>query len=270
MAVVGLVVLTTASAHARHRRARAHHAHQGAQSLFLAADPHVPLAVVTGAHIDSTPFSNRHCGTRHQWKTLGTHWKALDAWGQPMGVYTAATKDDYDVTGCAELSFAPQLKDDLSHVFVSAGSAWHPSASAEWVVPAAKRASLEALAKATIPDASVPANRVWTQCSSIPTTSRFFHVPGRGDWAIATSNAGWLLARDESRGWAVRSEDHSKTTAHAFECFRPVAVFDMNGDGVPEVVLRSSGGDGWNDVVLSLAGDDRWHIVAVSPGGSTA
>ncbi len=44
----------------------------------------------------------------------------------------------------------------------------------------------------------------------------------------------------------------------------------MNGDGVPEIVLRSSAGDCWNDVVLSLGHDDTWQVVSVSPGGSTA
>jgi hypothetical protein len=261
------LVFASANAHA-HAHARAH-LHARVRSFFLAGDPHVPLAVVTDGRIDDRAFS-RHCGARRRWKTLGTRWKALDAWGRPMGVYTATSKDDYDATECSELSLSPRLANDLTHVFVSVDSAWRPPASAEWAAPAPKRAALASIAKTRIPDTSVPKAEVWTQCTSIRHKSRFFHVPGRGDWAIATSNAGWLVARDDASGWTVRSEDHAPKTPYSAECFRPVAVFDMNGDGVPEIVLRASGGDGWNDVVLALGRDDRWHVVAVSRGGSTA
>ena len=265
--IAASVFFVAASAHA-HTRARARHA---VRSYFLAGDPHVPLAVVRGARIGDGSFSGKHCGARHRWKTLGSRWRALDAWGQPIGVYTATSKDDYDATGCAELSFSPALRDDLSHVLVSVDSAWRAPASAAWAAPPSKRATLAALAAARIADGQVPKNLVWSQCSSIPERARFFHVPGRGDWAIATSNTGWLVARDDAHGWSVRSIDRPATNPHyPSKCFRPVAVFDMNGDGVPEIVLRFSGGDGWQDMVMSLGADDRWSIVSVSPGGSTA
>ena len=246
-------------------RARAH----TARSFFLAGDPHVPLAVVTRDRI--TSISGDHCGARRRWKTLGTRWTALDAWGQPMGVYTATSKDDYDATGCAELSFAPSLAHDLSHVFVSVDSAWRAPASVSWAAPPAKQAALATLAQSTIDDVHVPSDLIWSQCSSIPERTRFFHVPGRGDWAIATSNAGWLVARDDAHGWNVLSHDRPATSPqYPSKCFRPVAVFDMNGDGVPEIVMRFSGGDGWQDLVLALGHDDRWRVTASSRGGSTA
>jgi hypothetical protein len=65
----------------------------------------------------------------------------------------------------------------------------------------------------------------------------------------------------------VTTIDVPQRTAYSGECFRPLAVFDMTGDGVPEIVLRASG---WNDVVLQREPDDTWSIVASSPGGSTA
>src|SRR5258708_5423031 len=128
-------------------------------SFFLAGDPHVPLAVVKDGHIGDDAFSGGGCGARKRWKTIGSRWQALDAWGQPMGVFTATSKDDYEAFGCSELSFSPKLDDDLSHVFVSVDSAWRAPSSVEWDPPPARRASLEALAKRTIPDANVPANQ---------------------------------------------------------------------------------------------------------------
>jgi len=267
-ALLGLVTLLFAgSASARphhHRHARARRAPIG--SWFLAGDPHVPLAIVRGGRLGEA--ATRGCGDRARWKTIGSRWIALDAWGQSMGVYTASSKDDYDVTDCAELSMSPALANDLTHVFVSVDSAWRPSASVEWAAPAAKRASLAAIAKREIDDAGV--TYVWEQCKSITVQTRFFHVPGRGDWAVTTSNAGWLVARDDASGWNVVGHDHVKPTRFASSCFRPVAVFDMDGDGVPEIVMRSSAGDGWNDYVMALGRDDHWHVVASSNGGSTA
>ena len=263
------LLLATTTAHARPAR-HGRRAHASQRSYFLAGDPHVPLAVVSGRRIDDRTITDRRCGSRARWKRLGSRWKALDAWGQPIGVYTAKAKDDYDVTGCAELSFSPALANDLTHVLVSQDSAWRPSASVAWSAPPAQRASLAALAKTSIDDSHVAKSLEYPQCASIPERTRFFHVPGRGDWAVATSNNGWLVARSDPRGWTVRSEDHSRTTSYSTGCFRPVAIFDMNGDGVPEIVMRYSGGDGWNDFVLALGQDDRWHVVASSNGGSTA
>ncbi len=230
----------------------------------------MPLAVVTGARIGDSAFSDHRCGAKSRWKRLGSRWTALDAWGVPLGVHAATSKDDYDATGCAELSFSPELRDDLSHVFVSVDSAWRPGASAAWAAPPAKKRALLALATATIPDARVPRDHVWSQCTSVPTRERFFHVPGHGDWAVATSNTGWLVARDDASGWTVRTRDRVGQAGFDAGCFRPLAIFDMNGDGVPEIVMRYSGGDGWDDFVLELGPGDQWRLVSASNGGSTA
>ncbi len=238
------------------------------ESFFLAGDPHVPLAVVKGGQITDQAFSNKNCGERNRWKKIGSRWRALDAWGQPLGVFTVASKDDYDASGCSELSFSPKLPNDLTHVFVTVDSAWTVPESVEWAPPPMRRSAFTALANRSLFDANV--STVWKQCESISERNRFFHVPGRGDWAIATSNNGWMVARDDKEGWSILSQDHSKTTSDSPQCFRPVAVFDMSGDGIPEIVLRFSGGDGWQDFVLAIDADDHWKLVAASPGGSTA
>jgi hypothetical protein len=156
-------------------------------SYFLAGDPHVPLAVVTAGRISDSAFDSG-CGDAKRWKAIGSRWRALDAWGQPLGIYTASAKDDYDVTGCAELSFEPAL--DLSHVLVSIDSAWKAPASAAWAAPRARRMDLAALVKTTLDDAKLPADQVWSQCASIAEHERFFATPDGGHWVIATSNVG--------------------------------------------------------------------------------
>jgi hypothetical protein len=251
-----------------HRNAVSKASKASKESFFLAGDPHVPLAVVKDGQIGDKTFSNKGCGAPNRWKKIGSRWRALDAWGQPLGVFTASSKDDYYAFGCAELSFSPKLPNDLTHVFVSIDSAWTAAPSVEWAPPAARRSAFTALANRSLFDANV--SLVWDQCKSIPERARFFHVPGRGDWAIATSNTGWMVARDDKQGWSVLNQERPKTTAESPQCFRPVAVFDMNGDGIPEIVLRFSGGDGWQDLVLAIDEDNHWKVVSSSPGGSTA
>jgi hypothetical protein len=82
--------------------------------------------------------------------------------------------------------------------------------------------------------------------------------------AVFGGAGGYLIARPGAR-WQSVTEEHSMPG-----CFRPVAVFDMNGDGVPEIVMRFSGGDGWNEFVLSADASGAWRVVASSNGGSTA
>jgi hypothetical protein len=52
------------------------------------------------------------------------------------------------------------------------------------------------------------------------------------------------------------------------DSYVPVAVFDMNGDGIPEIVYRTSDGPTFADAVMSLDPRTmRWGDVAESPGG---
>src|SRR5688572_25249513 len=77
-------------------------------SFFLSGDPHVPLAVIVGGRVQeavSPRVRNRWCGAKSRWRRVGTRWNALDKWGQVGATRTVTAKDDYDVTGCAELAF---------------------------------------------------------------------------------------------------------------------------------------------------------------------
>jgi hypothetical protein len=52
------------------------------------------------------------------------------------------------------------------------------------------------------------------------------------------------------------------------DSYQPVAVFDMNGDGVPEIVVRASDGPTFADRVLALdPATMTWSEAAESPGG---
>lgn len=91
---------------------------------------------------------------------------------------------------------------------------------------------------------------------------------------MGTSNVGYVIARvDPSArtGWSVvASERTGDKGPFSSLCYRPISIFDMNGDGLPEVILRWSEGPAWSDIILGLGEKGRFELIASSPGGSTA
>jgi hypothetical protein len=233
-----------------------------ATSFFLAADPHVPLAVVRNgkvAHAVSPSSRGKSCGAKKRWATIGSEWRALDEWGQVLGVDKVTAGDPYDVTACTELAFARPHND--THVYVSVSSTWTPSASTRVTPTQAESAAFEAIVAKTIPVASSQAY-VPTQCQAIASQRRFFVDRIGRRFAVGTSNSGFVVANLASG--AIVASSRGAT------CFRPVAIFDMDGDGLPEIVLRESEGASWGELVLSVDANGRYRDVADSPGGATA
>jgi len=259
--------LCAADADARTTRRRAY---------FLAADPHVPLVVVRDGRVrQAVPDAARGhaCGSPRRWATVGSRWHALDAWGQITATRTVAAKDDYDVTGCAELALSPKRKDDLVSILVSADSDWSPAPSVQWAAGPAARASFEALFARLMPG-RMAAKELPPQCAAIADRFRYFDVPGSGagagHWAVGASDGGYVVASFARGAWSVSLSERQRGKGLFATCHRPVAVFDMNGDGRPEIVLRYAEPTSWSDFVLELGPAGRWREVATSPGGSTA
>ncbi len=269
-----VVLLAVAPAAARGRE----HVRRGARgappaSYFLAGNPHVPLAVVTDGAIADVPSTKAQpCGPKRRWATLGSAWRAIDTWGQEVGTFTVSAKDDYDVTGCAELAFAPKLPHHGRYVFVSADSAWRPSPSVAWQPSADQWTKLRELG-----ERHGRARGKWgpyTQCRELATDALAFRISRAGGavdhYAVWGGRGAYVVARMERGAWSVVKTYRTKAMSGFEECLRPVAVFDMNGDGKPELVMRSSGGDGWQDFVLEESASGTWHDAAISRGGSTA
>ena len=79
-------------------------------SFWMAADPHVPLAVVDGKAIRSVGKRGKDCGALNRWAKPKSRWKAVDAFGQITGIFEVAGSELYDVTQCNEVSFAPKAR----------------------------------------------------------------------------------------------------------------------------------------------------------------
>ena len=54
------------------------------------------------------------------------------------------------------------------------------------------------------------------------------------------------------------------------DSYLPVAVFDLNGDGIPEIVYQSNDGPSNADSVMTLSPETMtWTDAVESPGGAT-
>jgi len=209
------------------------------------------------------------CGPRARWATVGSRWHALDGWGQIIGDAQVSSRSIYDVTRCAELSMSKVRGAGENTLYVSIDSAWRPAAPAAFTPTAAAAAAFATLIAARLDDRGVRHAALHPECAALAERVRFFTGPAGARYAIGTSNVGYLLAKLDQNSWSPLISE--VTTPHEpdnYRCYRPVAVFDMNGDGLPEVVLRQSAGEAWGDLVVGRAGDGAWRVVALSPGSA--
>jgi hypothetical protein len=183
-------------------------------------------------------------------------------------------REIYDVTRCAELTLSKVPGAGMTTTYVSADSVWRAAPPSAFTPSATAAASLAGLAAARIDDRAVRGAVVHPQCAAIRERTRFFVAAGGRRYGVATSNAGYLVARLDGDSWTVVTSE--LTTPHKpddYRCYRPLAVFDMNGDGTPEVVLRQSAGEAWGDLVIGRAPasdgtGEAWHVCAISPGSA--
>jgi hypothetical protein len=84
-------------------------------------------------------------------------------------------------------------------------------------------------------------------------------------WVVAGGPILVVAYQGQNGHWKAASV---KAPLGLSDSYTPVAVFDMNGDGVPEIVYRSNDGPNFADRVLSLSPESLvWEDAAESPGG---
>ena len=236
-------------------------------------DPHVPLAVTRRGEIGS---AGQPCC--EPWAVRGARWLSVNEWGRVVGAAEVSGGEGYDLTQCFELSLRTVEGAPGVGLYVSTG--WTSPASARWLPSDEDRASLGALvshAEALFPPADgegeVPplaARSMFFRAAADPREAdqptQFVVVGGRvllvaskpegGSLRVSYLDTGMLNA-----GWAPA------------DAYRPIAVFDMDKDGWPEIVFHESDGSSWADVILRMQSDSTgrpWERVARSVGGSTA
>jgi len=253
-------------------------------SYWLAADPHVPLAVVDGREIRGVGKKGKDCGTANRWARPKSHWRAVAADGSLAGVFEVKGAELYDLTRCREVAFTRSSGDAGSGLFVSADSGYKPPEKGAMVKPSAAEKKrferfLNAVEATWVDHKPLGKYVPWGQ------RTMFFEVslPKDPRWEGRVDGAGKPVERP--RRWAVsggavltvaylgqHGQWHAATIKRPLglaDSYVPVAVFDMNGDGVPEIVYRAHDGASFADAVMTLdPGTMRWDDAAESVGSS--
>ena len=252
-------------------------------SFWLAADPHVPLATVEGKAIRSVGKRGKSCGAESRWATPHSLWHAVDAWGQTAGFFELASSEAFDVTSCNEVSFTARAGKPGAGLFVSQDSGYTPGESARYAptTPEKKRfehflGSMESSWVNQTPlGKAVPWGKRTMFFQFAPPKDASFEgrVDGAGKpvqrprhWVVSGGPILTIAYLGEKGNWKAASV---KAPLGLADSYMPVAVFDMNGDGIPEIVVRENDGGSFADKVLSLNPETMsWEEAAESPGGA--
>lgn len=213
-----------------------------------------------------------------RWAPRGTRWRAVDAWGQIVGRASIkeAGKVDRVLDAC---HYAAHQKIDGAEgvLLASAEGPWQPRPSAEWKPSAAERERLQKFVAATASVLGAPASdgkntRFFAlQNDILGEQQRFAVVGGRallvahlgkdGRWTLAWSDAEYTRLH-------LRMDGPDKEGSDAYA---PLAIFDMNGEGAPEVVYRWDSGSDFGLSVLEFDPiTEHFHLVTTSAFGTTA
>jgi hypothetical protein len=249
-------------------------------SYWLAADPHVPLAVVEGKAIRSVGQRGKECGSTGRWATPHSRWHAVDAWGQTTGLFELTGSETFDVTACHEVSFATRSGKPGAGLFVSDDSGYTPGETASYTPSALEKKRFEHFLG--VMETSWVNQKPLGKAVPWGKRTMFFQLtpPGfegrvDGDGKPLERPRHWVVAGGpilvvgylgENGHWKAASVNAPLGLADSYQ---PVAVFDMNGDGIPEIVVRASDGPSYADSVIALNPDTMtWEAAAESPGGA--
>ena len=211
------------------------------------------------------------------WAPRGTRWRAVDAWGQIVG--RASIKEAGKVDRALDTCYYPvhQKTDGAEGVLLaSAEGPWQPGPSAEWKPSAAERERLKKFVAATASVLGVP--------PSDGRNIRFFalknDILGEQQRFAVVGGRALLVARLGKDGrWTITWSDAQYTRLHlrvsgpdgGLDAYAPLAIFDMNGEGAPEVIYRwSSGADSGLGVLEFDPITEQLHLVTTSAYGTTA
>ncbi len=250
---------------------------------WLAMDPHTPLAITDPVR-GIVPAGQPCCAP---WARRGARYRSVDAFGQVAGVVAIDGGEGYDASACFELSLGTLSGRDAGLVYASDDGGWARPSSAEWRPEADARRAFESFVEAVTLLAVVDpeATRHFDRDDPLPPLADrtlFFQVEaedargrhGSTDrYAVAGGRlllVAWLSP--EGKWVLTHMENDLANLGHGpVLAYRPLAVFDMDGDRAPEVIYHWNEGPGWAQVVLRRReAHGSWCAVAESVGGSTA
>lgn len=248
-------------------------------SRFLASG--VPLAETHDGRIQAVGSAKHPCGVKSRWAKKNSEWTALDEWGQrvPDGGATIADSRFEGGSGCYEVQLKTECTaPDAARLYVASGSGYSPGAPAKWNAEAAVMKRFDHLYAAQ--DSAWVEGRGDKSAEGEHGRTLFFSLPKQEGsvegaatqrrpthWAVAGGRVLVVGYVGATGTWKVGHVLPPNGKNHAYE---PLAILDMNGDGLPEIVVHEEAGGVYVDRVLSFdPGTMRWEKAVESPGGAT-
>ena len=209
------------------------------------------------------------------WSRVGDVWHEVGFWGEDLGVRRAVGIERFDTFPLTAFGLSPSNRADpaeAEHLFVR--GPWTAPASARWQAPAAARRSLEEVGLSLehlVVDPAVQrsgtlppiADRVWT--FQTRQEGRELHVGVVAGPVLAVLHLGggdrWILDRLDTP--SACSFDGCQT-----EAFRVLAITDLDGDGISEIVAVQRISESWEHFVLQEEDGPVWSDVARTSGST--
>lgn len=230
------------------------------RSRWYASEPHVPLVAIGDAIMAPTS------ATCSAWSTVGARWFGVDAWGQHVGARVLSRRKRNTDSGCFEVEFAAPgarvaAKKDNAVLFVSGD--WRPSPSVRWVPSADERVAHARFIATLAPLFGVRDDDAMPPLRDRTMFFRLTDQQGAHELAVSGGKILVVAERDGDGRWIARYVENLFTQFSPREVvtYEPIAVFDMNGDGRPEIVFHQIE-QRWfwyGDVVLIHAAGSRWE-----------
>ncbi|PCJ64876.1 MAG: hypothetical protein COA58_11420 [Bacteroidetes bacterium] len=240
----------------------------------LGQSPHVPFAVIDNDTISSA--GQFYC---EEWANAQTEWYNLNEFGEIVGTSKVVSKDFYDVTKCYELELKTTIGLDGIGLYTSKNVDWEVDSSQIWAPLPEEKMKLDTFlfkmnelvidhGKPSYVDTlegkyiyfKIPANKNENK-NYFPNTRCV--VYGKRYLVIAYLNNQneWTLAHLEN-----------EYTNNDYKLFTPIALIDIDKDGIPEIIYQDSLGHAFWDKILKIENIetiDSWKVEATSVGGAT-
>jgi len=217
--------------------------------------PHVRDAFV---RVSGHAYAGIPCGKGKHFagSRAGAEWTAVDEWGQPTAKLRVTSSSVYDISGCRMLDLRVK-SGRLSRVVSTGGElgplavhgSFAPPRSVACGTPARER-SFRAFARSVGAGDAKRAPQIFCDGTTV-----------RG----VTGGKRLVVARLEGGKWRLELSHKPGTSAAV------LGVFDMNGDGTPEIVVHRYDVDTYDDVVFSLdRAKRRWKTAFEGPSSGYA
>jgi len=242
--------------------------HDKGAMRFIGSGPSTPLAIVKKGKVDDAGV-----GCCAPWAVKGAKYQTVDAFGQIVGEAEISGGEGYDVSQCYELGFA--TKKGKAGVGVYVDPAFKAPKSVAWTPTPKEQAALIKVV-ADLEQAMVATSSYKCPDAKLhPFAQRALFFSFEHDQTVPLHYAVvggplLLVARLQADGrWIVRDLSTAQTDSCQPQAYEPRAVFDMNGDGEPEIIVHEDYGDSFGDLVLGYE-FNGFRLVAAAVAGSTA